>query len=58
MKSQVNMTWNNAPHHHTSLTHSNTNVKHEVVMCVSIYTSKCNIQHLNIDFNKLKLQSG
>jgi hypothetical protein len=24
-------------------------------MCVSIYISKCNIQHLNSDFNKLKV---
>jgi hypothetical protein len=24
-------------------------------MCVSIYTSKCNMQHLISDFNKLKV---
>jgi len=24
-------------------------------MCVSIYTSKCNMQHLNSDFNKFKV---
>jgi len=38
-----------------SLTHSSINVKHEVVLCVSIYTSKCNMQHLNSGFNKLKV---
>jgi hypothetical protein len=27
-------------------------------MCVSIYTSKCNMQHLNNDFNKLKVDDS
>jgi hypothetical protein len=38
-----------------SQTHSNINVKHYVVMCVSIYISKCNMRHLNNVFNKLKV---
>jgi hypothetical protein len=27
-------------------------------MCASIYTSKCNKQHLNNDFNKLKVDNS
>ncbi len=38
-----------------SLTHSSINVRHEVVMCISIYVNKCNMQHLNTGFNKLKM---
>ncbi len=38
-----------------SLTHSSINVKHYVIMCVSIYTSKCNMRHLDNGFNKLKV---
>jgi hypothetical protein len=34
-----------------SLTYSSINVKHYVVMCVSIYTNKWNMQHLNYGFN-------
>ncbi len=38
-----------------SLTHSSINVKHKIVMCVSTYTNKCNVQHLNSGFNKFKV---
>jgi hypothetical protein len=38
-----------------SLTHSSINMKHYVVMCIFIYTSKWNMQHLNNGFNT---QSG
>ncbi len=38
-----------------SLTHSSINVRHEVIMCVSIYISKCNMQRLNSGFNKFKM---
>jgi hypothetical protein len=41
-----------------SLTHSSINVKHYVVMCVSIYTSKCNMRHLDSGFNKLKVHDS
>jgi hypothetical protein len=34
-----------------SLTYSSINVKHYVVVCVLIYTNKCNMQHLNNGFN-------
>ncbi len=34
---------------------SNINVKCIVVMCVPIYTSKYNMQHLNNGFNKFKM---
>jgi hypothetical protein len=27
-------------------------------MCVSIYTNKCNMQHLNNDFNKFKVDDS
>ncbi len=27
-------------------------------MCVSIYTNKCNMQHLNSGFNKLKVNDS
>jgi len=37
------------------LTHSNINVRYWIVMCVSIYISKCNVQHLNNDFDKFKV---
>jgi hypothetical protein len=40
------------------LTHSNINVKYWIVMCVSIYISKCNVQHLNNGFNKLKVANS
>jgi hypothetical protein len=36
-------------------THSNINVSHEIIMRVSIYISKCNMQCLNSGFNKLKV---
>jgi hypothetical protein len=38
-----------------SLICSNINVKHKVVMCFSIYISKCNMQHLNDGFKKFKM---
>ncbi len=38
-----------------SLTCSNINVKHWVVMCISIDINKCNMQHLNNGFNKFKV---
>jgi hypothetical protein len=38
-----------------SLNHSNINVRHYVLMCVSIYIYKCNMQCLNFFFNKLKI---
>jgi hypothetical protein len=41
-----------------SLTHSSINVNHYIVMCVSIYTSKCNMQHLDNGFNKLKVHDS
>ncbi len=37
-----------------SLTHSNINLKHYVVVHVSIYI-KCNIQHLDNAFNRHKV---
>jgi hypothetical protein len=40
-----------------SLTHSSINVKHWVV-CVSIYISKYNMQHLNNGFNKFKVDDS
>jgi hypothetical protein len=39
-------------------THSSINVKHYVVMCVSIYTNKCNMWHLDNGFNKLKMHDS
>ncbi len=30
-------------------------MKHWIVMCVSIYINKCNMQHLNNGFNKFKV---
>ncbi len=30
-------------------------MKHSVVMCVSIYITKCNMQCLNSNFNKRKV---
>jgi hypothetical protein len=30
-------------------------VRHEVVMCISMYGNKCNMQRLNIGFSKLKM---
>jgi len=41
-----------------SLAHSSINVKHYVVMCVSIYISKCNMQCLNNGFNKFKVDDS
>jgi hypothetical protein len=41
-----------------SLTYSSINVKHSIVMCVSIYTNKCNMQHLNNDFNNFKMDDS
>jgi hypothetical protein len=38
-----------------SFTWSSINVKYQVVMCVLIYTNKCNMQHLNSGFNKFKV---
>jgi hypothetical protein len=38
-----------------SQTHSNINVRHWVVMCVSIYINKWNMQCLNSGFNKFKM---
>jgi hypothetical protein len=40
------------------LTHSSINLKHSIVICVSIYTSKCNVHHLNSGFNKLKVDDS
>jgi uncharacterized protein YvpB len=41
-----------------SLTYLSINVKHEVIMFVSMYTSKCNMQHLNNGFNKFKVDDS
>jgi len=41
-----------------SLTHSSINVRHQVVTCVWIYISKCNMQHLNSGFNKFKVNES
>jgi len=41
-----------------SLIYSNINVKNYVVSCVSIYTNKCNMQHLNNGFNKFKIDDS
>jgi hypothetical protein len=41
-----------------SLTYSNINVWHWVITCVTIYISKCNMQRLNSDFNKLKVDDS
>jgi len=41
-----------------SLTCSNTNVRHYVVMYVLIYTNKCNMRHLNNGFNKFKMDDS
>jgi hypothetical protein len=32
--------------------------KYKIVMCVSIYISKCNMQHLNSGFNKFKMDNS
>jgi hypothetical protein len=41
-----------------SLTHSNINVRLEVIMGVLIYISKCNMQCLNNGFNKFKVDDS
>ncbi len=38
-----------------SLICSNINMRHQVVMCFSIYISKCNMQHPNDGFNIFKV---
>jgi len=37
---------------------SNINVKYYVVVCVPIYTIKYNMQHLNNNFNKFKMDGS
>ncbi len=37
---------------------SNINVKYYVVVCVSIYTIEYNMQHLNNNFNKFKMDGS
>jgi hypothetical protein len=40
------------------LAHSNINVRYWIIMCVSIYINKCNVQHLNNGFDKLKVANS
>jgi hypothetical protein len=41
-----------------SLIYSSINVNHSIVMCVSIYINKCNMQHLNNGFNNFKIDGS